>query len=288
VGGGSVYWIDDSSGLTADGAIMQCASGGCNQQPTTVATGQRDPSALAIDSTNVYWANAGIDGHGTDGSIASCALGGCNQTPTVLAGGIGPNSIAVNASGVYWTTTGNGVGSLWSCAPSGGTPMKLVDTMGIPWLLGVNATSLAWITSNGGAWTCSTNACSPTELSSMDSGNPTGCIDATNAYFALGGPTGGTITRCPVAGCGGVYTPVTPDLSFPGAAASDGTWLYFTTTPMGTGGGVYACPVTGCNGCPVTVATLSGVSTPSAIAFDATSVYWTDLNLGLVLKAAKP
>jgi len=288
VGGGSVYWIDDSSGLTADGAIMQCASGGCNQQPTMVAAGQRDPSALAIDGTSVYWANAGIDGYGTDGSIASCALGGCNQTPTVLAGGIGPNSIAVNASGVYWTISGNGVGSLWSCAPSGCTPMKLVDTTGIPWLLGANASSLAWITSNGDAWTCSTNACSPTELSSMDSGNPTGCIDATNAYFDLGGPTGGSIIRCPVAGCGNVYTPVTPNLAFPWAAASDGTWLYFTTTPMGAGGGVYACPVTGCNGCPVTIATFPGVSTPSAIAFDATSVYWTDLNLGLVLKAPKP
>jgi len=50
--------------------VRKCAASGCGGRPMTIASGQDFPSAIAVDATSVYWANAG-DGaimHG-DGTI---------------------------------------------------------------------------------------------------------------------------------------------------------------------------------------------------------------------------
>ena len=47
------------------------------------------------------------------------------------------------------------------------------------------------------------------------------------------------------------------------------------------------CPVGGCNGQPTIIAAMPGISSPGALALDATYVYWTDYNLGMVLRAIK-
>jgi hypothetical protein len=180
------------------------------------------------------------------------------------------------------------VGSVWSCPLGGCAPTKITDTVGLPWLDAVTATTLLWTTGTGGGgnvlWACSTGACTPAALVSNAS-NPPGAaaMDVTNVYFAQAS----SLASCPLAGCNDMPTVIAVGGDAPIAVATDGVNAYFTTTPMGPGGAVLKCAVGGCNGQPTTIASLAGVSTPVSLAVDATYVYWTDLNLGMVLKAPK-
>jgi hypothetical protein len=45
-----VYWALPNSGM-----IQKCATGGCNNMPTTIATGQSNPHHVALDASAVYW-----------------------------------------------------------------------------------------------------------------------------------------------------------------------------------------------------------------------------------------
>ena len=65
--------------------------------PTTLASGQRIPTASPSDATSVYWTNG-------DGTVMKVPLGG--GSPTTLASGQSdPAGIAVDATSVYWTNT---------------------------------------------------------------------------------------------------------------------------------------------------------------------------------------
>jgi hypothetical protein len=67
--GASVYWAElgGSSccvGGPGRGRIAECATSGCNDQPTTLAGGLTQPSGIAVDANNVYWTTLGM---GADG-----------------------------------------------------------------------------------------------------------------------------------------------------------------------------------------------------------------------------
>lgn len=61
----------------AHGTVNEVPLGGGTV--TTLATGQREPWFVAVDSTHIYWANYG-DEHIPDGSVDEVPLGGGNAT----------------------------------------------------------------------------------------------------------------------------------------------------------------------------------------------------------------
>ncbi len=58
--GVDVVWanLGPSQGGSADGSVMRCAVGGCAGNPSTIASSQTNPHAVAIDTKAIYWANA--------------------------------------------------------------------------------------------------------------------------------------------------------------------------------------------------------------------------------------
>jgi hypothetical protein len=80
---------------------------------STLASGQNSPSAIAVNSTDLYWINdgntcaplGGCTGT-TNGSVMALHLS--DGTLTVLASGQhSPNSIAIDGASAYWTNYGN-------------------------------------------------------------------------------------------------------------------------------------------------------------------------------------
>jgi len=67
--GVNVYWTEVGSPNAAlaevpgAGVVRKCSVSGCANTPTTIASGLNVPVAIAVDASNVYWAEAGA---GTD------------------------------------------------------------------------------------------------------------------------------------------------------------------------------------------------------------------------------
>jgi hypothetical protein len=74
-----VYWLFFGTTYPSkDGTVMTCPSSGCpvgtdgGSAPTVLASGQSGPFAIALDSTSVYWVNAGTP-DGGDGTVMRLA-----------------------------------------------------------------------------------------------------------------------------------------------------------------------------------------------------------------------
>jgi hypothetical protein len=177
-------------------------------------------------------------------------------TPTTLASqgtGDGVQVIAVDATSVYWA---NPSGQMVMKVPiGGGTPTTLTSGQVFPDSIAIDATNVYWVNSAG--------------------------------Y-----PGTGTVMKMPIGG--GTPTTLASGQNFPLSITVDATSVYWTNrgarvasggTTTTTGNNVMKVPIDG--GTPTTLASASGQSEPWGIAVDATSVYWTDLTGGTVMKAAK-
>jgi hypothetical protein len=136
----------------------------------------------------------------------------------------------------------------------------------------------------GGASTCDVNPC-PAETVAADQDYPWGLVvQGDSVYWTVAGASlgadppknDGAIRRASVNG-GDVET-VLGQLQAPNQIASDGEYLYWTSTISAPGGGVYRCLISGC--VKETVAPTQGF--PTGVTVGGAYVYWSATGDGAI------
>jgi hypothetical protein len=243
------------------------------------------PNALAIDSTNIYWANedeeSGVPSN--NGSIAMASLGGGMQ---VLAGQrLAPSGIAVDATTVYWVDAGTATASgSVNKVPIAGGPVTMLASAVNPSAIAVDATNVYFTTISvtavdpGGHDTyASTIARVPkaggavTVLVKSGVYTPSNLlVDATSAYWVDGGDRSSDHTGIfKVAIGGGVPTALAIGDFYNRGLALDASSVYFATRDS-----IKKVPVAG--GTATTLATAPDLApSPGALAVDAHDVFFT-------------
>jgi hypothetical protein len=103
-----VYWTE----WRPDGRVYRCAkqAGYCDQPEDVApsAPGLARPREIRLTADRVYWTST------DDGSIASCPIEGCGAASPVVhvTGRHGISGLAIGASCLFWTETGDG-GGVW-------------------------------------------------------------------------------------------------------------------------------------------------------------------------------
>jgi hypothetical protein len=176
--GTNVYW-------TEAGSVLACAAQGCNNKPTTLASGQWGGGGIAVDATNVYFVGS---------SIMKCPLAGCgNSPPMTVAPWDNQLALTIDATTVYAAqNTGNSTSKIQECPKSGCASLTLlVDHQQHPMGIAVDTTNVYWSASgatlsDAGVKACAIGGCgnTPTILSTVNS-LPSGgiAIDATAVYW---------------------------------------------------------------------------------------------------------
>lgn len=233
------------------GLIRVPKSGGAPVQ--LVPTKGFSPNSIALDTANVYWANA-------SGKIMAVPKAG-GQPKELRSMTVNPSEmggIAVDASGIFWANSGDNF-------------KKLRDgyLMGVPLAGGPTAKPILFVDmlkENGGG---------PRDLA----------VDADNLYWTdWGTATSGPRAIKKVAKAGGDITLLAREDSEPTDIAIDDSFVYWTT--LGQAGTVNGTVMKVGKAGGNAKALATGQDRASSVAVDEAAVYWTTYG-GTVMKVAK-
>jgi hypothetical protein len=283
VRGGVVYFAASGGANNTDGVVLSVPR--CGGPVTTLASGQVDPEAIAVDDANLYWGNVGDDNSGVNkGALVRSPLDG--GALTVLSdAGVDTGNVTTDGRYLYSTATN------WYSAdagyffgawrqPVGGGPVTTLFTVpSYVYYVVVDAT-YAYVSQANGVngslhiLRVPVSGGTPVALAPTNVDYPgILAVDGTNLYYQ----GGGQLTRLPTSG----GPPVVLAPASASGIATDGTSVYWVE---GDGTKIVQSALKRIPASGGTVVTLS-TSVGLAVAVDDTYVYW--LNLGELLRMPK-
>jgi len=250
----------------------------------TLASGQVNPWAIAIDTNNVYWTN-----YVQIGAVMKVQKNGTGVT-ALWSSQYYPQSIAADGTYVYWTDYDYGATN--SSVNSVDTTFNYINVLAYwdyynpycPTGVSVDATNVYWADSCDSSWNGSVGSVpiGGGALSIVGTNMPNVFATANyggSVYSSAGNPS------AIAADAGHYYTTDGTNVSKDGSVlasdagalgiAVDASHIYWANTD----GTVKKIPIGG-----GTVVTLAKGASAAYVAVDATSVYWTDPGAGTVLK----
>lgn len=294
-----------------------CANGRCI---VTLASGQTQPLALAVDNSYVYWTAVepdavvkkipksggpavplvsahvsspqGMSVDGTyaywtdymDGTVSRVALAGGVQT--LLATGQGlPDFVVARGSAVYWTNAASKVGTVMKLPLAGNNAVPMALDQDSPQGLAVDGSYVYWV--NHGSGEVKRAAISTGASSTLVTGQRLPydiAVDGSGIYWS----NLGTIPLNYVDGAvmratltGDSPIAIAPNERYPMCLTVDGEYVYWVRGGVDGTGAVMKAPRSG--GARTTIAARQ--NDPIRIAIDDNSAYWVNLQDGTILKA---
>jgi hypothetical protein len=210
--------------------------------------------------------NCGACGHDCLGG--ACLAGSC-QPVVVATSAQGNIGVAVNASGVFWTSED---GNVRTVPLAGGPVTTLASAQPALEGIAVDATRVYWVTGSSGGGTVTSlpvGGSTPSVIAGGQGRPEALTIDATTVYWTTN--ESGTVASAPLGG--GPVTVLASGLDHPYGIAVDASFVYWTNAgSMADAGAVMRVAIGG--GTPDTLSL--GRSYPWHLAVDATSVYWLE------------
>ena len=220
--GAFVFWNDQTKGT-----IMKAPVAG--GPAIVVAKEQHQPSSVAVDGANVYWANAKLGGDGFAEVARAPKAGGA--VALITADQNEPFFVRVDDAKVYWLAD-EGAGDLWS-APKTATWVRqergkpkppspaatLLKRRVIDYV--ADSSGLVWIEKNG-VMTLARGTSTPATIAAVQNGQYV-AADRTRVFVT----TRDAVVMIPRAG--GAVTTIASGLDQPAEIVSDGTAVYWIT-----------------------------------------------------------
>jgi len=117
-----------------------CQGGPCEDAaclPFLIASDQDHPLAITVNGTHVYWTDY------NDGTVMRVPIQGGVLPQELSANHVHPLGIGVSASHVYWTESGDT--SVWKANLDGTGDVEIADSEIVPTALAIDDTSVYWI-----------------------------------------------------------------------------------------------------------------------------------------------
>lgn len=268
-----VYWANSAT----DGSIVRVPDLGGTV--STLAEGVRFASALAVDSSNLYWTSV------EEGALVSMPVSG-GDVATMAHNLSQPWAVAVDVGNVY-AVTNEVSGSVYAVPIGGSTTVTLATAQAQATDVAVDDGRVYWSSqTDGKIQSTSRDRIAPVTLEISKTASKVGAIalDADNVYW-VGTDVGSAVGKVPKVGGTAAILSNRPGADPQRLVVDDG-FVYWTETGIvSTGGQVLKIPLAG-GGMPVVLATHQ--QTPYGIAVDDTYVYWSNSGAnGAILKAPK-
>ena len=239
--------------------------------PSVLADGQHQPTAVAVDARNVYWAT-----EGATPSVWQCPKTGCTAAPLLLAAAVLTTGVALDASRVYFGDFSGG--KLLACAIGGCANQPTVLSAAETQIESVvsDGVSLYWA-SKGRIRTCRLPCTGGAADAPRTVFEPTGAVvnitaDQGKVFWA--DRTSQKVHACDGASCA---VPTVLGAGRDGGMSATRGHVYWPVAPSS----VVICEASGCGGQPRTIGVSYG---PGNIVSDDVNVYWRDAISGDILR----